>query len=109
LRRKHLNLRALCSRKLLASEGSSKHGHSGGARGLLGEDERSLLPLSQRNRLGFRGEPITGLVVPLSQWLHAAMTQADLAAELLETRHVRTAFKTMPVKTDKKDAAGSPS
>src|ERR1700758_296995 len=43
---------------------------------------------------------------PLSQWLHAAMTKAGLAVELLETRHVRTAFKTMPVKTDKKDARG---
>jgi transposase len=43
---------------------------------------------------------------PLSQWLHAAMAEAELAVELLETRHVRTAFKTMPVKTDKKDARG---
>ena len=29
-----------------------------------------------------------------------------LAVELLETRHVRDAFKTMPVKTDRKDARG---
>lgn len=43
---------------------------------------------------------------PLSQWLYAAMKQAALAVELLETRHVRTAFKTMPVKTDRKDARG---
>src|SRR3546814_19439721 len=43
---------------------------------------------------------------PLSQWLYAAMTDAGLPAELLETRHVRAAFKTMPVKTDKKDARG---
>ncbi|MHB8284390.1 MAG: IS110 family RNA-guided transposase [Caulobacteraceae bacterium] len=43
---------------------------------------------------------------PLSQWLHAAMAKADLAVELLETRHVRNAFKIMPVKTDKKDARG---
>jgi transposase len=43
---------------------------------------------------------------PLSQWLYAAMKQAGLAVELLETRHVRTAFKTMPVKTDRKDARG---
>jgi transposase len=34
------------------------------------------------------------------------MTQAGLAVELLETRHVRAAFKAMPVKTDKKDARG---
>ena len=43
---------------------------------------------------------------PLSQWLHAAMAKAGLAVELLETRHVRNAFKIMPVKTDKKDARG---
>ena len=35
---------------------------------------------------------------PLSQWLFAAMKQAGLPVELLETRHVRNAFKTMPVK-----------
>jgi transposase len=34
------------------------------------------------------------------------MKQAGLAVELLETRHVRNAFKTMPVKTDRKDARG---
>jgi transposase len=43
---------------------------------------------------------------PLSQWLYAAMRKAGLAVELLETRHVRNAFKTMPVKTDRKDARG---
>lgn len=43
---------------------------------------------------------------PLSQWLHAAMSKAGFPLELLETRHVRAAFKTMPVKTDKKDARG---
>jgi transposase len=43
---------------------------------------------------------------PLSQWLYIAMSRAGLAVELLETRHVRAAFKTMPVKTDKKDARG---
>lgn len=43
---------------------------------------------------------------PLSQWLHAGMTKAGLAVELIETRHVRAAFKAMPVKTDKKDARG---
>jgi transposase len=43
---------------------------------------------------------------PLSQWLHASMRQAGLAAELLETRHVRAAFNTMPVETDRKDARG---
>jgi transposase len=43
---------------------------------------------------------------PLSQWLYAGLKQAGLAAELLETRHVRNAFKIMPVKTDRKDARG---
>src|SRR3989440_2777272 len=41
---------------------------------------------------------------PLSQWLYAAMRQAGLAGELLETRHVRDAFKAMPVKSDRNDA-----
>jgi transposase len=43
---------------------------------------------------------------PLSQWLYAALTAAGLKMELLETRHVRAAFKTMPVKTDRTDARG---
>src|SRR3954464_7451979 len=43
---------------------------------------------------------------PLSQWLYAAMRDAGLAVELLETRHVRNAFKAMPVKTDRNDARG---
>ncbi|MBU6529230.1 IS110 family transposase (plasmid) [Methylocystis sp. MJC1] len=43
---------------------------------------------------------------PLSQWLYAAMHEAGLAVELLETRHVRTALQTMPVKTDRNDARG---
>ena len=42
----------------------------------------------------------------MSQWLYAGMTKAGLAVELIETRHLRVAFKTMPVKTDKKDARG---
>jgi len=43
---------------------------------------------------------------PLSQWLYAALKDAGLAVELLETRHVHDAFKAMPVKTDRKDAQG---
>jgi len=43
---------------------------------------------------------------PLSQWLYMAMKQAGLAVELLETRHVRDAFKAMPVKSDRNDARG---
>src|ERR1700712_5396450 len=44
---------------------------------------------------------------PLSQWLYAAMRDAGLPVELLETRHVRDAFKAMPVKTDRNDARGN--
>ena len=43
---------------------------------------------------------------PLSQWLYAGLRDGGLAVELLETRHVRNAFKIMPVKTDRKDARG---
>jgi transposase len=43
---------------------------------------------------------------PLSQWLYAAMKEAGLAVELLETRHVRAALQTMPIKTDRNDARG---
>jgi transposase len=43
---------------------------------------------------------------PLSQWLYAGMREVGLPVELLETRHVRDAFKAMPVKTDRKDARG---
>jgi transposase len=43
---------------------------------------------------------------PLSQWLYTGLKQAGFAVELLETRHVRDAFKAMPVKTDRKDARG---
>jgi transposase len=43
---------------------------------------------------------------PLSQWLYAGMRDAGLSVELLETRHVRDAFKAMPVKTDRSDARG---
>src|SRR6202165_727812 len=43
---------------------------------------------------------------PLSQWLFAAMRGAGLAVELIETRHVRKALETMPVKSDRNDARG---
>jgi transposase len=57
------------------------------------------LGLSALSRIGLEAGP-------LSQWLYAAMHRAGLAVELLETRHVRTALKTMPVKTDRNDARG---
>jgi transposase len=56
--------------------------------------------------LGFEIAQIGLEAGPLSQWLFAGMKQAGLAIELLETRHVRNAFKLMPVKTDRKDARG---
>jgi transposase len=43
---------------------------------------------------------------PLSQWLHAGLTQAGLATVLLETRHVKAGLSAMTVKTDRKDARG---
>jgi transposase len=43
---------------------------------------------------------------PLSQWLYAGLAKAGFAVELIETRHVRDAFKAMPIKTDRKDARG---
>jgi transposase len=61
---------------------------------------RWLRSLSQElNRIGLEAGP-------LSQWLFAAMREAGLAVELLETRHVRDAFKAMPVKSDRNDARG---
>ncbi len=43
---------------------------------------------------------------PLSQWLHAAMREAGLPVELLETRYVCTMLKLMLNKTDRNDARG---
>jgi transposase len=43
---------------------------------------------------------------PLSQWLYAALREAGLAVELIETRHVRAAFVTRTVKNDRNDARG---
>lgn len=40
----------------------------------------------------------------LSQWLHAGMTAAGLPSQLMETRQVRDACRSMPVKTDRGDA-----
>jgi transposase len=56
--------------------------------------------------LGLHLERIGLEAGPLSQWLYAAMRQAGLAVELLETRHVRDAFKAMTVKSDRNEARG---
>ena len=56
--------------------------------------------------LGFELTRIGLEAGPLSQWLYAGFQKAGYAIELLETRHVRDAFKAMAVKTDRKDARG---
>jgi transposase len=56
--------------------------------------------------LGFAVARIGLEAGPLSQWLYVGLREAGLTVELLETRHVRNAFKAMPVKTDRKDARG---
>jgi transposase len=56
--------------------------------------------------LGLAVERIGLEAGPLSQWLYAALREAALAVELIETRHVRRALETMPVKSDRNDARG---
>lgn len=56
--------------------------------------------------LGFAVTRIGLEAGPLSQWLHAGLTQAGLATVLLETRHVKAGLSAMTVKTDRKDARG---
>jgi transposase len=59
--------------------------------------------------LGQLGVPLTRIGLeagPLSQWLHAGLTEAGFEAVLLETRHVKAALSAMVVKTDRKDARG---
>ena len=41
---------------------------------------------------------------PLSQWLHAGLVEVALPVVLLETRRLRAATRSMPVKTDRADA-----
>src|SRR5436305_1135292 len=41
-----------------------------------------------------------------ARWRDGAMRAGGLAGERLETRHVRDAFKAMPVKSDRNDARG---
>src|SRR5437660_3153286 len=55
---------------------------------------------------GFEFERVGLEAGPLSQWLFAALREAKVAVELLETRHVRKAFEAMPVKSDRNDARG---
>jgi transposase len=73
---------------------------------IVREDKVASEPGALIAWFGSLGERIGLEAGPLSQWLFAAMRQAGPAVELLETRHVRDAFKAMPVKTDRKDARG---
>ncbi|MES0828169.1 IS110 family transposase [Ruegeria sp. SCP11] len=43
---------------------------------------------------------------PLSQWLHKHLTDAGFDTVLMETRHVKSVLKAMPIKTDRRDAEG---
>jgi transposase len=43
---------------------------------------------------------------PLSQWLHRGLTEAGRDVVLMGTRQVKGALKTMPIKTDRRDAEG---
>jgi transposase len=56
------------------------------------------------------GVPITRIGLeagPLSQWLHAGLSEAGFETVLLETRHAKAALSAMTVvKTDRKDARG---
>src|SRR5713101_7803482 len=71
-----------------------------------GEGSEPEVLIGWFSRLGLAVTRIGIEAGPLSQWLYAGMRDAGLAVELLETRHVRDAFKAMPVKTDRKDARG---
>jgi transposase len=80
-----------------------------GAGKVVGEGKVASEPQALIAWFGSLGLSLTRIGLeagPLSQWLCAAMRDAGLAVELLETRHVRNAFKIMPVKTDRKDARG---
>jgi transposase len=76
---------------------------------IVREDKVASEPEALIGWLGALGFAVTRIGLeagPLSQWLYAAMKQAGLAVELLETRHVHDAFKAMPVKSDRNDARG---
>ena len=76
---------------------------------IVREDKVASTPLALIAWFGALGHELTRIGLeagPLSQWLYAAMKEARLVVELLETRHVRDAFKAMPVKSDRNDARG---
>lgn len=76
---------------------------------VIAEAKVASEPAALVSWLSERPETLKGIGLeagPLSQWLFAALEAEGLPAVLLETRHVRAAFKTMPVKTDRQDARG---
>jgi len=68
--------------------------------------ENPATPIFRRDRPNRRASGGTISDPGSLQWLYASMRDAGLPVELLETRHVRDAFKAMPVKTDRNDALG---
>ena len=68
------------------------------------------LPPGQAGWLAGLRDPLIGKALSLLHGEPApyitALREAGLAVELLETRHVRDAFKAMPVKSDRNDARG---
>ena len=43
---------------------------------------------------------------PQSQWLHKGLSEAGFETVLMETKRVKSALKSAPVKTDRRDAEG---
>lgn len=72
--------------------------------GKIGNDPEVLV--AWLGKLGQEIELVGLEAGPTSQWLHGGLSQAGLKVELVETRHVKAAFKAMSVKTDRKDARG---
>lgn len=76
---------------------------------IVREGKAETTPEAVMAWLASLGHPIERIGLeagPLSQWLHRGMSEGGLAVELLETRHVRNAFRAMPVKSDRNDARG---
>ena len=76
---------------------------------ILREAKVASEPEALARFFGQVGVPVTRIGLeagPLSQWLHAGLSEAGFEVVLLETRHVKAALSAMVVKTDRKDARG---